>query len=94
MCWEAETVTWFFFFERMFPSANMALIKDEFPVLVDTGFGSDWAETERLIREAGISPETLQLIVNTHYHSDHVGGNHQLQKNTVQRSPHINGRLI
>jgi hydroxyacylglutathione hydrolase len=67
------------FFERTFPSANMVLIKDEFPVLVDTGFGSDWAETERLIREAGISPETL-LIVNTHYHSDHVGGNHQLQK--------------
>ena len=25
------------FFERKFPSANMVLIKDEFPILIDTG---------------------------------------------------------
>lgn len=69
------------FFERKFPSANMILIKDQLPVLIDTGFGSDVVETERLIQEAGISPEELQLIVNTHYHSDHVGGNFHFQKN-------------
>ncbi|OCA85305.1 MBL fold metallo-hydrolase [Pseudobacillus wudalianchiensis] len=69
------------FLERTFPSANMILIKDELPVLIDTGFGSDAEETEQLIREAGVSPEELPLIVNTHYHSDHVGGNYHLQKN-------------
>ncbi len=29
------------FFERTFPNANMVLIKDEFPILVDTGFGTN-----------------------------------------------------
>lgn len=69
------------FFERNFPSANMVLIKDQFPILIDTGFGSDAKETEQLIKEAGVSPEELHLIVNTHYHSDHVGGNFHLQQN-------------
>ena len=67
------------FFERKFPSANMVLIKDRYPILIDSGFGSDAAETEQLIIEAGIQPDELQLIVNTHYHSDHVGGNFHLQ---------------
>jgi hydroxyacylglutathione hydrolase len=69
------------FLERKFPSANMVLIKDQLPILIDTGFGSDTKETEQLIKEAGVSPEELHLIVNTHYHSDHVGGNFYLQKN-------------
>lgn len=69
------------FFERKFPSANMILIKDQLPVLIDTGFGSDAGQTEQFIREAGVSPEALQLIVNTHYHSDHVGGNFYFQQN-------------
>lgn len=68
------------FFERKFPSANMVLIKDQRPILIDTGFGSDAEETEQLIKEAGVSPEELHLIVNTHYHSDHVGGNFHFQK--------------
>lgn len=69
------------FFEQAFPSANMVLIKDQLPILIDSGFGSDVKRTERLIREAGVSPEDLKLIVNTHYHSDHVGGNFHFQKN-------------
>src|SRR5690625_43118 len=67
------------FFERYYPSANMILIKDRSPTLIDTGFGSDVQDTERLIKDAGVSPEELHLIVNTHYHSDHVGGNSYLQ---------------
>ncbi len=70
---------WLHFFQRPFPSANMVLIRGERPLLVDTGFGSEIDETERLLREAGTAPERLSLIVNTHYHSDHVGGNHRLQ---------------
>ena len=33
------------FFERKFPSANMILIKDNRPILIDSGFGSDAKET-------------------------------------------------
>jgi len=71
---------WLRFFRRTFPSANMVLVRGEQPVLVDTGFGSDLAETEQLLRAAGVPPERLSLIVNTHYHSDHSGGNHGLQR--------------
>ena len=67
------------FFERNYPSANMILIKDRSPTLIDTGFGSDVQDTERLINDAGVSLEELHLIVNTHYHSDHVGANSYLQ---------------
>ncbi len=69
------------FFERKFPSANMIIVKDRLPILIDTGFGSDVKDTEQLITGAGVSPEELHLIVNTHYHSDHVGGNSYFQKN-------------
>ena len=57
------------FFERKFPSANMVLIKNQLPILNDTGFGSEAKDTEQLIKEAGVSPEELHLIVNTHYPS-------------------------
>lgn len=70
---------WLAFFEREYPSANAVLVRGERPVLVDTGFGSDLPDTEELLREAGVMPEDLHLIVNTHYHSDHVGGNNGLQ---------------
>jgi hydroxyacylglutathione hydrolase len=41
---------WLHFFQRPFPSANMVLIGGERPLLVDTGFGSEIDETERLMR--------------------------------------------
>jgi len=70
---------WLRFFQRAFPSGNMALVAGERPILIDTGFGSDAAETERLLRDAGTPPEALALVANTHYHCDHVGGNWMLQ---------------
>jgi hydroxyacylglutathione hydrolase len=57
----------------------MVLIPGRRPTLVDTGFGSDLAGTEALLRAAGVPPERLALIVHTHYHSDHTGGTHGLQ---------------
>ena len=79
---EAKSVArpdWLHLFERPFPSANMVLVKGEAPVLIDTGFGSDAAQTRALLFSAGVPAERLALIVNTHYHSDHVGGNYALQ---------------
>lgn len=70
---------WLHFFQRRYPSANMVLVKGRRPILVDSGFGSDQAETEFLLQQAGTPAHRLDLIVNTHYHTDHVGGNHALQ---------------
>lgn len=70
----------FVFFQRSFPSANMVLVKGNRPVLFDSGFGGDVAETKHLLRQAGYPPKSVTLIVNSHYHCDHAGGNHALQK--------------
>jgi hydroxyacylglutathione hydrolase len=70
---------WLHFFRRAYPSGNMVLVTGERPILIDTGYGADVEETERLLRAAGTPPERLSLVVNTHYHCDHVGGNFALQ---------------
>ncbi len=67
------------FFERVFPSANMTVILGEKPILIDTGFGSDFNETTDLLNSINITPQELKMAANTHYHCDHVGGNHRLQ---------------
>lgn len=66
-------------FERPFPSANMMLIAGTNPILLDTGFGSDIDATIQLLHDAGTPPESLSLLLNSHYHSDHIGGNYGLQ---------------
>jgi glyoxylase-like metal-dependent hydrolase (beta-lactamase superfamily II) len=75
-----STPDWLGFFRRNLPSANSILVRGTRPVLVDSGFGSDLAATETLLRDAGVPPQHLHLVVNTHYHSDHVGGNSGLQQ--------------
>lgn len=61
------------------PSANMALVRGPRPLLVDSGFGHDAPSTEAWLRSLGVEPGEVALVVNTHYHADHVGGNHDFQ---------------
>lgn len=44
-------------------------------ILVDTGTGQSNSNLFSNIKEIGIEPEDIDLIVNTHCHFDHVGGN-------------------
>lgn len=58
-------------------------------VLIDTGIGDKWSErhramygierkrplTESLQAIAGVTPEEISIVVNTHLHFDHAGGN-------------------
>jgi len=67
------------FLERPFPSANMIAIGSRNPVVIDTGFGSDVGQLDQLLISVGVEPASVALIVNTHHHSDHVGGNHYMQ---------------
>ena len=46
------------FWQRIFPSANMTLILGEKPILIDTGFGSDFPETCQLLDSVGVPPKT------------------------------------
>jgi len=66
-------------FERGWLSSNNVLLADDAcAALVDTGYATHAPQTLALVRQAlGVRP--LDLIVNTHLHSDHCGGNALLQ---------------
>jgi glyoxylase-like metal-dependent hydrolase (beta-lactamase superfamily II) len=56
-------------------------------VLVDTGYGPDVTPNEGLLLEnlevAGIAPEDIDVVVLTHAHPDHIGGNLDADGNPV-----------
>lgn len=64
-------------FVRDWLSANNVLLTGaDGPVLIDTGYSTHAPLTLALLASAdGIGDAPLSLIVNTHGHSDHVGGN-------------------
>ena len=67
-------------FERGWLSANGILFQGpEGTALVDTGYSSHAAQTLALLKNA-LASRPLDLILNTHLHSDHCGGNAALQQ--------------
>lgn len=67
--------------ERGWLSSNSVLMTGDprGAVLVDTGYCSHVDQTEALVaHELAEAGESLRLIVNTHLHSDHCGGNARL----------------
>ena len=66
-------------FERGWLSSNNVLMVDDAcAALVDTGYATHAPQTLALVRQA-LGTRPLDLIVNTHLHSDHCGGNALLQ---------------
>lgn len=63
--------------ERGWLSSNSLLLTGDTrgAVLVDTGYCTHKHQTLALVREALGPDDGLRLIVNTHLHSDHCGGN-------------------
>ncbi len=67
------------FLERGWLSANNCVFTGDGPsAIVDTGYGSHQDQTLALLQRA-LGGRELDLIVNTHLHSDHCGGNAILQ---------------
>jgi glyoxylase-like metal-dependent hydrolase (beta-lactamase superfamily II) len=76
---------------------NVALVESEGRrVLVDTGMGDRWGEKETRmyridrrvtlldgLRGRGLGPDDIDVVVNTHLHFDHAGGNTRLQGGRV-----------
>ncbi|WP_322091482.1 MBL fold metallo-hydrolase [Paraburkholderia bannensis] len=66
-------------FERGWLSSNnILLVDEERTALVDTGYATHAEQTVALVQHA-LAGRALDTIVNTHLHSDHCGGNAQLQ---------------
>jgi len=67
-------------FERGWLSANNVLfLGREHSAVLDTGYATHAAQTVALIDDA-LAGRPLDLILNTHLHSDHCGGNSALQR--------------
>lgn len=67
-------------FERGWLSSNGVLfIGPDDTALVDTGYVAHAAQTVSLVRHA-LQGRSLDLVVNTHLHSDHCGGNAALHE--------------
>ena len=66
--------------ERGWLSANNILIRGNGPAaLVDSGYSTHADQTAALVA-AALDGAALDLLLNTHLHSDHCGGNAQLQQ--------------
>jgi glyoxylase-like metal-dependent hydrolase (beta-lactamase superfamily II) len=66
-------------FERGWLSSNNILFDDgTVAALVDSGYATHAPQTVELVRRA-LGGRPLDLLVNTHLHSDHCGGNAALQ---------------
>ena len=53
--------------EGTFPYSNSLLILDEEVVLIDSGVGNEHLE---------IIKDDIDIVINSHYHIDHILGNH------------------
>jgi glyoxylase-like metal-dependent hydrolase (beta-lactamase superfamily II) len=69
-------------------SNNIVFTQGKQTAVVDTGYCSHAEQTLALIRST-LAGRDLDLIVNTHLHSDHCGGNALLQSHFSAASVHI-----
>lgn len=67
---------WLIWQQRPFPDGNLLLLPGRAPALVDSGFVGHAAQTAEFVRA---HTDHLELVVNTHWHADHVGANGLLQ---------------
>jgi hydroxyacylglutathione hydrolase len=70
----------FYFIERGYLNANHFVYRSNSPILIDTGYIADFSETEKLITHLGVNLSDVSLIISTHTHCDHIGGNRIIQQ--------------
>ena len=76
-------------FQRGWLSSNNILLQGrQATALVDSGYGTHAPQTLALVR-AALGARPLDLLVNTHLHSDHCGGNAALQAAFPALQTHI-----
>ena len=64
-----------FFIERGYLNGNHFAYRSEQPILIDTAYKSDFDTTEAILKSIGVDLDRVRLIISTHCHCDHIGGN-------------------
>jgi len=73
---------------------NMILLRGKDVVLVDTGVvGTPSDSVIPYLRSAGLTPRDLSLIIVTHAHADHFGGNEELWRASDKKTRFAAHRL-
>jgi len=79
----------FHFFERGWLSSNTLLLQSaDQAAVIDTGYATHAEQLLRLVRQQ-LQGQSLDLLINTHLHSDHCGGNALLQSHFDQLAVHV-----
>jgi glyoxylase-like metal-dependent hydrolase (beta-lactamase superfamily II) len=65
--------------ERGWLSANNIVLRAKETTVVDSGYGAHAAQTVALLEHA-LAGKSLDRLLNTHCHSDHMGGNAAIQR--------------
>lgn len=77
-------------------------------VLIETGIGEKWSAKQSLMygidrqrslvdtltEKAGIGPEEITIVINTHLHFDHAGGNTKLESDGRVTATFCNARYL
>ncbi|MEW6573959.1 MAG: MBL fold metallo-hydrolase, partial [Bacillota bacterium] len=70
----------FFFIERGWLNGNHFVFNGKSKILIDTGYKKNLEQTVHLINRTGVDIRQVELIVSTHCHCDHIGGNRYIQE--------------
>ncbi|MCL4878649.1 MAG: MBL fold metallo-hydrolase [Anaerolineae bacterium] len=66
------------------PSGNVYLIQDTLKtVLIDSGVYTTFDYLAEELRKLGLRPQDIDLVINTHEHFDHIGGNPYFSKTAL-----------
>jgi len=66
--------------EILYASSSISLILDDPIAIVDTGLPTDKEIILQTLNEVGLKPSDVEIVINTHLHPDHCGGNELFTK--------------